>query len=193
MAIIVAAVAALNEIPAYGLIGLVSLLDTNPDLADNPWGDNESTIGFTLDRLLGDLRTVFEGKYPDCRDHWHSNPRKMPDEVLRVLPRTIMVSATLDILHKSQVLLSNRLRAQGVEVDWMEADGLHQVKDMDQFTKAGRAVRHYVTQKSVEFVKHAKCSAGGSPGVVPRMNRQNAMAGLEAMASEALPSQVRSR
>jgi len=77
-----------------------------------------------------------------------------------------MVSATLDILHKSQVLLSNRLRAQEVEVDWMEADGLHQVKDMDQFTEAGRAVRHYVTQMSVEF------SAGGSPGVVPRLNRK---------------------
>jgi len=165
------------------LIGLVPLLDTAPDLADNPWGDNESTIGLTPDRLLGDLRTVFEGKYPDCRDHWHSNPRKMPDEVLRVLPRTIMVSATLDILHKSQVLFSNRLRAQGVEVDRMEADGLHQVKDMNQVTEAGCAVRRYVKQKSIEFAKHAKCSAGGGPDVAPTLNRQNVMTGLEAMAS----------
>jgi hypothetical protein len=46
----------------------------------------------------------------------------------------------------------------------MEADGLHQVKDMDQVTEAGREVRQYITQKSTEFVKHAKCFAGGNPG-----------------------------
>jgi acetyl esterase/lipase len=168
------------------LVGLVPLLDTAPDLADNPWGDNDNTIGLTPDRLLGDLRTVFEGKYPDCRDHWHSNPSKMPDEVLRVLPRTVMVSATLDILHKSQVLFSNRLRDQEVEVDWMEADGIHQMKDMSQVTVAGGAVRRYVMQKSIEFAKHAKSSANGGADVAPTLKRQNAMTGLEVMASEAL-------
>ena len=59
----------LSEIPVYGLIGLVPLIDTDPDLARNPWGDNESTVGLTSNRLLGDLRTIFEGEYPDYRDH----------------------------------------------------------------------------------------------------------------------------
>ena len=154
---------------------MVPLLDTAPDLAENPWGDNDSTIGLTPDRLLGDLRTVFEGKYPDCREDWHSNPCEMPDDVLRVLRRTVMVFATLDILHKSQVLFSNRLRDQGVEVDRMEADGLHQVKDMSQVTEAGCAVRHYIVQKTIEFAN-----------VAPTLKRQNAMTGLEAMTREAL-------
>jgi acetyl esterase/lipase len=88
----------------------------------------------------------------------------MPDKVVRMLPRTIMVFATLDILYKSQVEFKNRLQAQGVEVGCMVVDGLHQVKDMDQVTEAGRAVRQYVTQKSIEFVMHAKCFIGGNPG-----------------------------
>jgi hypothetical protein len=54
----------------------------------------------------------------------------------------------------------NRVQAQGVKVGWMEVDGLHQVKDMDQVTEAGRTVRQYVKEMSSEFVKHAKCSAG---------------------------------
>jgi acetyl esterase/lipase len=88
----------------------------------------------------------------------------MPDEVVRVLPSTTMVFATLDILYKSQVEFKNRLQAQGVEVGWKEVDGLHQVKDMDQVTGAGRAVRQYVTQESIKFVKDAKYSTGGNPG-----------------------------
>jgi len=167
----------------YGLIGLVPLLNTASDLADNSWGDNESTIGLTPDHLLGDLRTVFKEKYPDCRNHWHSNPRKMPDEVLRVLPRTIMVSATLDILHKLQVLFSNHLQAQGVKVNRMKADGLHQMKDMNQVTEAGCAMRRYVKQKSIKFAKHAKCFTDEGSDVVPTLNRQNTMTELKAMAS----------
>jgi hypothetical protein len=46
----------------------------------------------------------------------------------------------------------------------MEVDGLHQVKNMDQVIKAGRAVRQYVTEKSIEFMKQAKCSAGEYSG-----------------------------
>jgi acetyl esterase/lipase len=147
------------------LITLVPLINTKPDLSNNPWGENESTLRLMPNRLLGDLKTVFEGKHPDCRDHWHSNPSKMPDEVIRLLPRTIMVFATLDILYKSGVKLKDRLQAQGVEVDWMEANGLHQVKDIGQFTEAGHAVMQDITQKSIELVKHARCSAAGNPGV----------------------------
>lgn len=73
-----------------------------------------------------------------------------------------MVLATLDILYKSQVEFKDRLQAQGVEVGWMEVDGLHQVKDMDKVTEAGRAVREYIKQQSIEFAKQAKCSTGQS-------------------------------
>ena len=45
-----------------------------------------------------------------------------------------MVFATLDILYKSQLGFKDRLKAQGVEVAWMEVVGLHQVKDMDDVT-----------------------------------------------------------
>ena len=41
LAIIVAAIAAQNGEPAYGLTALVPLVVTDPDLADNPWGENE--------------------------------------------------------------------------------------------------------------------------------------------------------
>ena len=137
------------------MINLVPLVDTEPDLSDNPWGENEKTPGLRPNRLLDDLKTLFEGEHPDFRKNWHFNPFKMPDEVVKELPRTIMVFGTLDILYKSQVKFKNRLQAQGVEVDCMEVDGLHQVKDMDQVTEAGRKVWQYVTQQSVNFVKSA--------------------------------------
>jgi acetyl esterase/lipase len=75
-----------------------------------------------------------------------------------MLPPTIMVFASLDILYKSGLKFKDRLQAQSVAVSWMEANGLHQMKDMDRMTGAGREVRQYVTQKSIEFVEHAKCS-----------------------------------
>jgi hypothetical protein len=106
-----------------------------------PMGENESTLGLTPNRLLDDLKTTFEGKHPDCRNHWHNNPCKMPDEVVRKLPSTIMVFATLDILYKSQVTFKDRLQAQDMKVGWMEVDGLHQ---------------HGPSQSGGEAIRHAK-------------------------------------
>lgn len=77
-----------------------------------------------------------------------------------MLPSTIMVFAKLDILYKWQVEFKNRLEALGVVVSWKEVDGLHQVKDMDQVTEAGREVRRYISQKSIQFVEYANRSAG---------------------------------
>jgi len=74
----VGAIAAKNEQPAYGLIALVPLVDTNPDLASNPWGNNENSPGLTSHRLLDDLKAAFEGENPGWRDHWHSNPDSLP-------------------------------------------------------------------------------------------------------------------
>lgn len=158
LAISLAAITAQNGEPAYGLITLVPLTDTDPDLTDKPWGENQNSLGLTPDRLLGDLKTTFEEKHPDSRDHWHSNPCKMSDEAIRLLPSTIMVVAKLDILYRSQTKFKNRLQAQGVEVDWLEVDGLHYVKDMDKVTEAGRAVRQYIKHISIEYAEHTEMS-----------------------------------
>lgn len=101
LAIIIAAVAAQNAEPAYGLIVLIPLVMTDPDLADNSWDENESTVKLTSDRLLSDLRTTFEGKHSDRRDHWHNNSFKMLNEIVKMLSSSIMMFATLDILYKS--------------------------------------------------------------------------------------------
>jgi len=156
LAIGVAGIAGRNNEPAYGLIGIVPLIVTNPDLADDPWGENDNTLGLTPDRLMGDLQTAFQGQEPDCRDHWHHNPSQLPDDIIKELPKTTMVFAKLDILYKTQVEFGRRLKDQGVEVDWLEVDGLHYVKDMDKVTEAGRAVRQYIKRVSLEYAEAAK-------------------------------------
>jgi hypothetical protein len=74
----------------------------------------------------------------------------------------------------------SRLQAQGVLMDWKDFNGLHQVKDMDQVTDAGRAVRQYISQKSIELVGRTKAA----DGAMPRLTRQDAMVGLAGMNSQ---------
>ncbi|KAF2789424.1 alpha/beta-hydrolase [Melanomma pulvis-pyrius CBS 109.77] len=156
LAISIAAIVARNGAPAFGLIGIVPLIATDPVLANDPWGENESTLGLTPDRLLAQLKTTFDGEQPGCRDHWHSNPDRMPDQVVIALPKTTMILAKLDILYKSQEQFVRRLLGQGVEVDWIEVAGLHYVKDMDTVTDAGRAVRRYIKNTSIEYTEYAE-------------------------------------
>ena len=132
---------------------LVPLVNTDPSRTSDPWGENAGTIGLTQEQLLRDLSTAFESKHPDSREHWHSNPCKMPSEVMRLLPHSHIVIAKLDILYLSQVAFKNRLQAEGVKLHAIEVDGLHQVKDMDQETEAGRQVRDYGKQISSEFYR----------------------------------------
>jgi len=77
---------------------------------------------------------------------------------MRILSELIHERMPQDLLREQKAVAE----AHGVEVDWMVTDGLHQV-------------RRYVLQKSIEFAKHAKCSAGGGPDVAPTLNRQDAM------------------
>jgi len=67
----------------------------------------------------------------------------------------------------------NHRRVQGRQIDG-------QVKDVDSVTKVGRLVRQNFKQKSSDF--------RGSLGGMPTLNRQNAITGLEAMASPDLPN-----
>jgi len=69
LAISVAAIAAQEKNLVYGLIILVSLVNIDLNLNDDSWGENESIFGLTPDRLLGNLKTTFEGKFPDYWDH----------------------------------------------------------------------------------------------------------------------------
>ena len=156
----IAALASQNKEPAFGLIMLVLLFDTDPSRTNDPWGDNAGTVGLTQEQLLRDLSIAFEGNHPDSREHWHSNPWKMPGEVMRLLPHSRMVIAKLDILYSSQVTFKIRLQAEGVRLHAIEVDGLHQVKDMDQGTEAGRQVREYGRQVSSEFIELDKFLAG---------------------------------
>ncbi|KAK5074437.1 hypothetical protein LTR70_010238 [Exophiala xenobiotica] len=174
LAILIAAIMARNHELLYGVIALVPLIDTNPDLAASPWGENENTIGLTPRRLLEDLDAAFRDEDPEFRLHWHSNPRKMPDYVMNQLPTVIMVLAKLDILYPSQVEFKTRLEDQGVNLSWIEVDGLHQVKDMDRVTAAGREVRQYILRASREFMKRAACSTDRRPELVPESQREAA-------------------
>ncbi|KAK5083833.1 hypothetical protein LTR05_006339 [Lithohypha guttulata] len=174
LAIIIAAIAARNDEPVYGLIALVPLIDTDPNLAGDPWGDNENTVGLRPTRLLSDLNAAFNDD-PRFRDHWHGNPYKMPDDVVSMLPRTIILSAKLDILYRSQSKFKERLRTRGVKVSGIEVDGLHQVKDMDQVTAAGRKARQYILRVSREFIKQAARSTDEGSGIVPSLQHIEAL------------------
>ena len=132
---------------------LVPLINTDPSRTSDPWGENAGTIGLTEEQLLRDLSTVFEGEHADSREHWHSNPCKMPGEIKKLLPYSHMALAKLDILYPSQLAFKDSLQAEGVKLDAIEVDGLHQVKDMDRETKAGQQIRHYGRQISSEFME----------------------------------------
>ena len=151
------------------------LVTTDFDLTDSPWGENEETVGLTPSRLLSELETAFKEKDSDCRSHWSGDAGKMPEEVLRLLPPTLVTLATFDILRKSGLRFVNDLRASNVDVVCKEFEGLHQVKDMDRVTEAGRALRQYVCGWLVEMAQRCKGT--------PRHARQVAMSGLDMMAS----------
>ena len=97
LALSVAAIAALEEPPILGLIAIVPVVQTQPD-HNSAWGKNAYSPGLTPERLLKDLRVSFGGVDPVFRDHWHSDPWAMPDQVLQRLPGLIMVSTSIDIL-----------------------------------------------------------------------------------------------
>ena len=73
--------AAGNGQPAFGLIALVSDIETDPDLTENSRGQNADTPGLSPHQFLD----------PTFRDNWESNPYQMPDEVTKMLPRTVLV------------------------------------------------------------------------------------------------------
>ena len=122
----------------------------------------------THDRLLSNLKAAFKDDDPQIRDHWHSNPIKIPDDIVRMLPRTTMVSAKLDIRCPSQSKFKERFQTRGVRVSGIKVGGLHQVKDMDQVTAAGREVRLYVLQELRDFMEEGACFRDKDPYIVPR-------------------------
>jgi hypothetical protein len=104
-----------NREPPYGLITLVPLINTDPDLWSNPCMRSGRTPGLTPNRLLGALK---RGKHLDYRDHWQGDPCKMQER--DHYDHGVCDAKTF--LYNSQVKLKHRLQAQGVEVDCMEVD-----------------------------------------------------------------------
>ena len=136
-------------------MSLVPLFDTDPDPAANPWGENVHTVGLEPDRLLEDLEKAFNG---DGRDHWTRNSDKMPNEILKHVPRTVMVLAKLDILYPHSVTFRDRLKKQGVEVESLEVDSIHQVKELYN-TEQGRKVWEFCTKKYRELIALAQSAS----------------------------------
>ena len=58
------------------------------------------------------------------------------------------------------------------------------MKDLDRVTVAGRDVRPYILQVSRDFMERAVCFPVEDPDTVPRLQREEAMKGLKAMASQ---------
>ena len=113
---------------AHALIGIVPLVNTKQNLDMNPCGENEDTVGLTPKRLLDDLWDMSRNDRPAFLEHWHSNPCKMLDADMKLLPRTVLVFAKLNILYPSQTELEGRLRGAGVDLECLKVYGVHQVK-----------------------------------------------------------------
>jgi hypothetical protein len=110
--------------PVYGLVASDPVIDTNPcaeneQLIDFP---DQDTLGLTTKRLKNDLTAVFKDEPVDCRDLWYNNPSKMPDDVLTLLPPTVMA---FEIFDASAQEFMWRLQFQGVQALWGEFAGIH--------------------------------------------------------------------
>ena len=123
------------------LIGAVPLVDTAPDLLNDPWGNNSDAPGLTTTIFLDLLGKVFP---PEILDHWHFNPSIIPKEKVEHLPDLHLVLGRHDILFKAQRAWIDRLESYGKQVDYVEVNGLHKVKDLDRITEAGRVARQYL-------------------------------------------------
>ena len=140
----IAAILAQKEKPVYGLVLVVPLVDTCPDLAVDPWGQNPISFGLTTNRLLNELDERFGGLSGDRRNDWHYNPSKIPGKTIRKMGRITMIVSTFDVLLESQMRFRDQVKSSGPEVEWYQYDGLHMVNNMDQKTQAGRDVRHFL-------------------------------------------------
>ena len=136
-------------------------------------GENKHTLELTSATLLNDLHAALKNENEESRDSWHGDPVKVPAEVIKLLPPSVMVYAELDCLFESQMKHKDHLLAQGADLNWCTIDGLHMVKNMVLKTETGRLVREFVRLKSLEFIERFRST------VV--LHRQDAFDSLEAM------------
>jgi acetyl esterase/lipase len=134
--------AAENGEPVYGVVAFVPLINTNPNPRGMPWGLVEDSPGLPPEKLLGSLNATF--KYTKSRDHWRKNPSRWSDSRLGTLPRMVIGIARHDILRPQTLDFGQRMLAQGANISYICVDGIHQVKDMDQITKAGQQIRKFM-------------------------------------------------
>ena len=141
--------------PFHGVVAVVPLFDTNPDPRGNPWGLNADAPGLEPDRLMEELNNAFKRVQQDERNDWTINPDRMPKEILQHIPRTVMVLAYLDILYLNGISFKYGLRNQGVQVESLEVNSIHQVKELYN-TEEGRRVWKYAKEKYCELIHLAQ-------------------------------------
>ena len=156
MALISIALATVVEKPLCIYVVIVPLFNTAPNLQADPWGENSDTLGLTPYRLTKELDQAFKGNE---REHWTRNPARMPNEILKLVPPTVIVRAKLDILYLDGVIFEMCLRRNNVKVDLLEVDSIHQVKELYN-TEAGRKVWEFCKEKYLDiFVSGANTSS----------------------------------
>ena len=79
---------------------------------------------------------------------------------------------------------AERLENQDVDVGFFEVDEIRQVKDLNQDIVPGFDLWLYIAQKSIDIVRRAKRSGAGDSGIVHKLNHQDAMTRLDAMAGQ---------
>jgi acetyl esterase/lipase len=112
-----------------------------PHLNEKSLGLVDDSPGLTPERLLSSLRAAFKGSH---EDNWRKNPSRWSDSRLGLMPPTVFALARHDVLKPEAIAFMHRMRSQGVHVFCDIFDGIHQVKDMDQVTQAGRQIRQFV-------------------------------------------------
>ena len=118
------------------------------------------------------MSKAFTNVSPEFREHWNSDPYRIPDEVLRDWPSTSLIVSHPDSLDKRQMKFRDRLQTQITEVDCKVIDGLHRIRGEHQ-TAVSQEVIRYVVSETVKIAK------GFTP---PPLIRQEAIKGLDTMA-----------
>jgi hypothetical protein len=101
--------------PVYGLVALDSIINTNPHAETKPLINlsEQDAPELTTERLENGVTAALKDEPADYRNLWCNNPSKMPDDVLALMPPTVMTFEMTDDLEAG---FSSRLRGQGVDV-----------------------------------------------------------------------------
>jgi acetyl esterase/lipase len=85
--------------------------------------------------------------------HWTASPVRAPQNLLRKCPKTIFIIAGQDLLYAESVLLAQRLREEGVDVDEkIYEKAPHPFMAMDRYLESGRHAISYIVEQVKEIL-----------------------------------------